>query len=79
MEVVLLAGVGDDVVELRGRVADPGEKNNLYTKHPEIVHALWLTLQKIKAEEGYKPVKLEQPGKALTMDELDALFKRGKR
>ena len=70
---------GDPPAQLYDVVADPGEQNNLYTKHPEIVHALWLTLRKIKSEEGYKPVKLEQPGKALTMEELNALFKRGKR
>ena len=70
---------GDPPAQLYDVAADPGEKNNLYAKHPEIVHALWLTLQKIKDQEGYKPVKLEQPGKSLTMDELDALFRRGKR
>ncbi len=70
---------GDPPAQLYDVVADPGEQNNLYTKHPEIVHALWLTLEKIKSEEGYKPVKLEQPDKALTMEELNALFKRGKR
>ena len=69
---------GDPPAQLYDVVADPGEKNNLYTKHPEIVHALWLTMQKIQEEEGYKPVKLEQADKTLTMDELNALFKRGK-
>ena len=69
---------GDPPAQLYDVVADPGEKNNLYTKHPEIVHALWVTLQKIQAEEGYKPVKLEQIDAPLTRKQLDKLFSENK-
>jgi len=44
---------------------DLGEANNLYLKHPEVVHRLKATLEKIKADENYKPTELERP-KSLT-------------
>ena len=69
---------GDPPAQLYDVATDPGETKNLYNQNPEIVHALWLTLQRIKAEEGYKPVKLVQPDKPLKMDELNVLFTEDK-
>lgn len=68
---------GDPPAQLYDVAADPAEKHNLYAKHPEIVHQLMLTLQKIQAEEGYKPDRPEQPKEQLTIDQLNALFREG--
>ena len=56
--------------------ADLGETRNLYAEHPEIVHSLITTLQKIKADENYNPTEPEQPEETLSIDELNALFPR---
>ncbi|MDG2127715.1 MAG: arylsulfatase [Fuerstiella sp.] len=53
---------------------DLGEANNLYLKHPEIVHRLKATLEKVKADESYNPIELEQPKGKLTIEQLNALF-----
>ena len=53
---------------------DLGEANNLYRKHPEIVHRLKATLEKIKADETYHPTELEQPSEKLTIEQVNALF-----
>ena len=70
-------GNSDPPAQLYDVAADPAEKHNLYAKHPEIVHQLMLTLQKIQAEEGYKPDRPEQPKEQLTIDQLNALFREG--
>ena len=53
---------------------DPGEANNLYAQHPEIVFRLKATLEWIKADENYNPTELEQPKAELTIEQLDELF-----
>ena len=55
---------------------DLGEAENLYLKHPEIVHRLKTTLERIKADENYKPTELEQPEDLLSFEQLNALFTR---
>ena len=69
---------GDPPAQLYDVVSDPGETKNLYSQETKIVHALWLTLQRIKVEEGYKPVKLVQPDKPLKLGELNRLFMKEK-
>ena len=56
------------------KVDDLSESNNLYLKHPGVVQRLKTTLEKIKANENYKPTKLEQPEEELTIEQLNELF-----
>ena len=53
---------------------DPGEANNLYNEHPGIVQQLKVGLERIRNEENYNPVSLQQPEKTIANDELDKLF-----
>jgi len=48
-------------------------------QHPEIVHRLKLTLEKIKADENYSPTALEQPEESLSLEQLNMLFRRANR
>ncbi|MEO2016352.1 MAG: arylsulfatase [Fuerstiella sp.] len=65
---------GDPPAQLYNLEEDLGEANNLYLKHPEIVHRLKVGLERIKADENYNPTALEQPKDALTIEQLNALF-----
>jgi len=57
---------GDPPAQLYNLEEDLGERNNLYLKHPEIVHRLKVGLEKIKADENYNPTALEQPKQSAT-------------
>ena len=65
---------GDPPAQLYNMEEDLGEANNLYFKHPEIVHRLKATLEKIKANEDYNPTELENPKEELTVEQINALF-----
>ena len=65
---------GDPPAQLYNMEEDLGEANNLYLKHPRIVHRLKTTLEKIKADENYRPTELENPEEELTVEQLNALF-----
>jgi len=67
---------GDPPAQLYNLEEDLGESNNLYAQHPEIVHRLKLRLEKIKADENYNPTALEQPEESLSLEQLNALFRR---
>jgi hypothetical protein len=67
---------GDPPAQLYNLEEDLGERNNLYTQHPEIVHRLKAGLERIKADENYNPTALKQPGETLTIEQLNALFPR---
>jgi arylsulfatase A len=66
--------LGDPPAQLYNLEEDLGEANNLYLKHPGIVHRLKAGLEKIKADEKYNPTALEQPDETLTIEQLNALF-----
>ena len=65
---------GDPPAQLYNLEEDLGEANNLYLKHPEIVHRLKVGLEKIKANENHNLTALEQPKEKLTIEQLNALF-----
>ena len=69
---------GDPPAQLYNLDEDLGEHDNLYRKHPEIVHRMKVGLEKIKADENYNPTTLEQPKEKITLDQLDVLFARSK-
>jgi arylsulfatase A len=69
---------GDPPGQLYNLDEDLAETNNLYLKHPEIVHRLMAGLEKIKADENYNPTKLQQPKEKLTIEQLNALFPKPK-
>ena len=71
--------VGAPPAQLYNLEVDLGEADNLYRKHPDIVHRLKVGLEKIKADENYNPTVLEQPRKTLTLEQLDALFLKPQR
>lgn len=66
---------GDPPAQLYNVEDDLGEANNLYFTHPDIVHRLKATLERIKADENYSPTELEQPN-TLSVEQLNALFGR---
>ena len=61
LAAISLMAVGEASAQLYNVDADLGEANNLYMKHPEIVHRLKAGLEKIKTDENYNPTALEQP------------------
>ena len=69
---------GDPPAQLYNMEEDLGEANNLYLKHPEVVHRMKTTLEKIKANENYRPTELEQPEEELTIGQLNGLFAASK-
>ncbi len=69
---------GDPPAQLYNLEEDLGEANNLYLKHPDIVHRLKVGLEKIKADENYNPTTLKQPKEKLTIEQLNALFRTPK-
>jgi len=69
---------GDPPAQLYNLEEDLAETNNLYLKHPKIVHRLMSGLEKIKADENYNPTELQQPKEKLTIKQLNALFPRPK-